>query len=75
MKLFDFLRRPKKLSNDQMAIVALDQKIEALQTHLIALARLSLIKPQRFVEESENVNGNGEYLLKMIEFKEKGKTK
>ena len=55
-----------------------DQKLEEVQRlltinndHLIAIARLSFIKPSRLVTEAQNTKENAEYLLEMIKAKEK----
>ncbi len=40
---------------------------QALYDHLIAMARLSLIKPERLVKEAQNTKANADYLLRMIE--------
>lgn len=61
------------LTQDQQLILSAHDGLKYLQGHLIALARLNFIKPERLVEEAENVKANGEYLFKMIEAREKMK--
>ena len=51
----------------------LQDKDKMLYDHIIALSRLSLIKPEMLVKESKNVKANGEYLYKMIIENEKQK--
>ena len=60
----------KKLSNEAKAILTLNDNIRVLQTHLIALARLGFVNPERLAEEARNHKANGEYIIKMLNKKE-----
>lgn len=42
-------------------------QLQSTNDNLIAVARLSLIKPDILVREARNIKANAEYLLKMIE--------
>lgn len=44
-----------------------DHSLDFVLNHLLAVARLSMIKPEVLVRESRNVKANNEYLLKMID--------
>jgi hypothetical protein len=57
----------KKISQDQLAILSINEGLKVLQTHLIALARLQFVKPETLVREANNIKSNGEYLTKMVE--------
>jgi hypothetical protein len=65
--LLNRLRRP---SETKMLIGTIGYQQQVLERHLIALARLSFIKPDRLVEEANNLEANAEYLHKMIKSKE-----
>jgi hypothetical protein len=54
-----------------IGLIAEDQK--TLHTYLVALARLSFIKPEVLAREIKNVQANAEYLYKMLEELEKEK--
>lgn len=60
MNLFKIFKRK---NNDEL-FIATDR---ALADHIIALARLTFIKPERLVEEAKNVQANADYLLKMTQ--------
>lgn len=40
---------------------------QMLYDHIIAIARLSMIKPSTLYKEARNIEANTEYLLKMAE--------
>ena len=61
IKLMNF-RRWFKRTDKSEALHATDQ---ALADHIIALARLMPIRPERLVEEARNIQANADYLLKM----------
>lgn len=52
----------KKKPDPTPELVATDR---ALADHIIALARLLPIRPERLVEEANNLQANAEYLAKM----------
>lgn len=52
---------------------ALKASQKAHDTFLIALARLTFIKPSNLMREAQNIKANAEYLLKMTEEVQKGK--
>ena len=66
-KLKNFLNR-KKLQQD----IELHQK-QMIYDHLIAIARLHMIKPSTLYKESRNVQANAEYLMRMAEEMKGGK--
>jgi len=57
----------KKMNDEQKVLVMLSNNQKASDDHLIALARLSFIKPETLAREAKNVQANAEYLVKMIE--------
>ena len=58
---------PKHLEElDQVSVMNYNQ-LQNTNDNLIAVARLSLIKPEVLVREARNVQANAEYLLKMVE--------
>jgi len=63
----------KKLTREQQMLVNLADAFSISHNHLIAMARLTFIKPQVLVREAKNIKANGEYLLKMLEEKEEVK--
>ena len=67
------LNKLKKLfkRTDKVQMIANNQR--ASDAHMIALARLAFIKPEQLVREAQNHKKNAEYLLKMVEAKQKGK--
>ena len=74
-----FKKRPSK---NERAIVAVYEELKRTQSilnmveeHVIAVARLSLIKPDRLKEESKNNKANAEYLTKMLEVKKDEKAR
>lgn len=62
--------KPSQL--EQVTIMNYNQ-IQRTNDNLIAIARLSMIKPEVLVREARNVQANGEYLFKMIETLENDK--
>lgn len=67
----------RKLSKKELALVTIFEELKRTQAilslveeHIIAVARLSLIKPDRLKEESKNSKANAEYLEKMLEVKD-----
>lgn len=59
-------RKAKKQQNREM-IKAIIANVKATDAHLIALARLSFIKPAELVREAQNAKANAEYIVKMTE--------
>jgi hypothetical protein len=57
----------KKPSQLEQATLINNNQIQGLGDNLIAVARLSLIKPEVLVREARNIQANAEYLLKMVE--------
>ena len=57
-------KKPSQL--EQVTIMNYNQ-LQNTNDNLIAVARLSLIKPEVLVREARNVQANAEYLLKMVE--------
>jgi hypothetical protein len=64
----------KRLKPQEKALVILFEEIKKTQAilntveeHVIAIARLSLIKPDRLKKESKNNKANADYLLRMVE--------
>jgi hypothetical protein len=74
-KLLTKFRKPKKVkrvrSTGPDPIQQLGEAVRVTDSHLIALARLSFIKPEVLAREAFNLKANSEYLLKMIEAKKK----
>lgn len=64
--IFNTLFRRNKI-NEQQVIGMMYNEQQKANAHVIALARLLFIKPERLVEESKNYKANAEYLLQMIE--------
>ncbi len=60
MNIFTKLFRRKK---ESLSVEAFTKQ----QAHIIAIARLSFIKPDVLVREAENFKANGEYLFAMIQ--------
>lgn len=54
-------------SDQDKAIVAVYNQLLNTNDNLVAVARLSLIKPDVLVREARNIKANAEYLLKMVE--------
>jgi len=68
----------KKLKPQEKALVILFEEVKKTQAilntveeHVIAIARLSLIKPDRLKTESKNNKANADYLLRMVENEKK----
>lgn len=57
-------KKPSQL--EQVTIMNYNQ-IQNTNDNLIAIARLSMIKPEVLVREARNIQSNAEYLLKMVE--------
>jgi len=63
-KVKAYFKKPSQL--EQVTIMNYNQ-LQNTNDNLIAVARLSLIKPEVLVREARNVQANAEYLLKMVE--------
>lgn len=63
-KLTARFKKPSQL--EQVTVMNYNQ-LQNTNDNLIAVARLSLIKPEVLVREARNIQANAEYLLKMIE--------
>jgi hypothetical protein len=57
-----FISKRRKKKDD-----ATNANLKAMNAHLIALARLSFIKPKDLVREARNAKANTDYLYQMIE--------
>ena len=57
-------KKPSQL--EQVTIMNYNQ-LQNTNDNLIAVARLSMIKPDVLVREARNIQANAEYLLKMVE--------
>ena len=57
----------KKSSQLEQVTIMNYNQLQNTNDNLIAVARLSLIKPEVLVREARNVQANAEYLLKMVE--------
>jgi hypothetical protein len=69
-KIKSFFSRPSKF--DQLIFNELQetkQLIAMLDNHLIALARITLVTPDRLQKESINVQANTEYLQSLLKVK------
>ena len=66
-----FLNRFKRPRRTDLMIGTIGYQQQVLERHLIALARLTFIKPDRLVAEANNLEANTEYLGKMIKAREK----
>ena len=55
------------------AIKVLGHSLRTTDAHLVAIARLSFIKPSLLTKEAKNHKANAEYLLKMTEERENEK--
>jgi hypothetical protein len=73
-----YLARPKGFRRldlvEKATISALTQN-QALNDHILALARLSFIKPENLYREANNNKANTEYMLKLLEIKKGGEGK
>ena len=71
------LRQEEQIRAIMTIVEAVINSQEISDSHLIALARLSFIKPEVLVREGHNIKGNAEYLLEMVKAQEnmKGKAK
>jgi hypothetical protein len=65
--------KKKQLTQQEELIVRLYEMIQQTDNHLIALARLAFVKPDALHRESQNIKENGEYLIKLLEAKNKKK--
>ena len=68
----------RKPSLEQQGIEALSVSLRVSDAHLVALARLLFIKPSQLVREAHNTKANAEYILEMVDEREKllkGETK
>jgi hypothetical protein len=63
-KLISKFRKSDEL---EQVVRATYYSLQNSNDNLIAIARLSLIKPEVLVREARNVQANSDYLLKMIE--------
>jgi len=63
-RIISKFKKPSQL--EQVTIMNYNQ-LQNTNDNLIAVARLSLIKPEVLVREARNVQSNAEYLLKMVE--------
>lgn len=63
-KIIELIKKPSRL--EQVTVMNYNQ-LQNTNDNLIAIARLSLIKPDVLVREARNVKSNAEYLVKMIE--------
>ena len=57
----------KKSSQLEQVTIMNFNQLQNTNDNLIAVARLSLVKPEVLVREARNIQANGEYLLKMVE--------
>jgi len=78
MKIKELLKVFKKEKKDDLVQIEakmahLQGRINQIEDHLIAIARLSLITPERLLEESKNVVANLEYVQKLIEANQRKK--
>ena len=64
-----------KTHKKEMVLGMLANKQQIQDEYIIAIARLSFIKPETLLREVNNVRANAEYLLKLIEETEKNKEK
>lgn len=69
-KIIAKFKKPNQL--EEVAVMTYNQ-LQNTNDNLIAIARLSLIKPEALVREARNVQANGEYLLRMVEVLEQNK--
>lgn len=69
-KIKRFFVRPSRF--DQAVyneVQELRQQVNNLESHLVTVARCSLIKPDRFYRESQNTKANAEYLVNLVKAK------
>lgn len=69
MKLPAWLKR--KPSKVNLALRAIVSSLRTSDSVLIALARLTFIKPADLIREAQNVKSNAEYLVGMTEARKK----
>jgi hypothetical protein len=62
-----FIAKFKKPSQLEQVTIMNYNQLQNTNDNLIAIARLSLIKPEVLVREARNIQSNAEYLLKMVE--------
>jgi hypothetical protein len=71
------LERIKKLfkgkQEEKFMLEAIRTAQSVSDAHLIALCRLTFIKPSQLVREAHNIKANAEYLLEMIKEQEGNK--
>lgn len=66
-KLKNFFIRPSKYDKAIFGVLEDNLKsIDVLNSHLIAIARLTLITPSKLLKEINNVQANTEYLESLI---------
>ena len=69
-KIKNFFIRPSKY--DQAIFTSVEENyrmINVLNNHLVALARITLVTPNRLFKESLNIKANTEYLESLIKAK------
>jgi hypothetical protein len=70
-KLKKLFIRPSKFDQAIFAnLQELQQRVSNLDAHIVTLARVALIKPDRFFKESQNLKANAEYLVSLVKAKE-----
>ena len=77
-KIKKLIKRNKSEERLITAIESLSVSLRVSDAHLVALARLGFIKPSSLVREAHNIKANAEYILEMVEEREKllkGETK
>ena len=53
--------------------IELENKLKALDEYIVALARCSLVRPGKLVQEAQNIKANAEYLVSMVKAKDDNK--
>ena len=74
-KLTNHTKLSDRLADDKLKMANMNMRQNNTDNHLIALARLTFIKPEVLYRESQNIKANGEYLLKLLEEQQKNVNK
>jgi hypothetical protein len=66
------LHREKRLTDEQLAILQINEGLKILENHMVAIARLHFIKPETLVREVNNMKANMDYLQSLIRERNNG---
>jgi hypothetical protein len=68
-RLYEAATHKNELAAIRQQLNILSVSVNAADTHIVALMRLSLIKPEALYHEITNTKANTDYLLQLIEIK------